>query len=238
MSDAPAGLQALLTAIALENLPHQYEDTKHWGQTKEVFDGLNIQRDGLRIKTKRRTKHVKHGTWRKYRLTLVDPSKNLFVRVSDLDDRGQGKVGFHMTVAAKVRAEGRLTEWRRGVQLVSLSAEGEGQVQLGIECQVGMVLDPSHLPPDVILKPEVTGAELIVPSFRVVRISKVEGPLADELGRSLRGILMHALDDKKEKLVHRVNHQIAKHEDQLRFSAHDLVVKKWLGLDANSANGG
>lgn len=228
----------MLTAITLENLPHEYEDTKHWGQTKEVFDGLTIHRDGLRIKTKRRTKHVKHGTWRRYRLTLVEPSKNLFVRVDDLHDRGHGKVGFHMTVAAKVRAEGRLTEWRRGVQLVSLSAEGEGQVELGIECQMGIVLDPSNLPPDVILTPEVTDAELIVPSFRVVRISKVEGPLADELGHSLRGILMHALDDKKEKLVHRVNRQIAKHEDQLRFSAHDLVVNKWLGLTTNGANGG
>ena len=49
-----SGSKDLLREIALASIPESYENTKHWGQTKRMWDGVHLSLDGLRLKTKRR----------------------------------------------------------------------------------------------------------------------------------------------------------------------------------------
>src|SRR5438552_9725921 len=77
--DKPAGksdrqpLSELLTGIIVEIIPREFEDKKHWGMQTAVFDGLKFSGQGLNIKARRREKLVNHGTWKMYRVTLVEP---------------------------------------------------------------------------------------------------------------------------------------------------------------------
>ncbi|MEO1527156.1 MAG: hypothetical protein AAFX06_17080 [Planctomycetota bacterium] len=52
--------------FALDLSPRSYSSDKHWDKRKKVWAGVEIDREGLRIKTKRRWREVRHGRWTKY----------------------------------------------------------------------------------------------------------------------------------------------------------------------------
>jgi hypothetical protein len=227
IGEAPESVQRLLTSLVIEAIPHEYEDTSKWGMKKEVFGGIKLRREGWRIETQRRRRKVNHGTWRRYHIRLVDPDKNLTVRVLNVADLGDGRLGCHVVVRARLDATARIAEWNRGIQLISLSTRGEADVRLRMTCAIGLTIDPSRLPPDVILSPEVTAADVSLRALRIRHISKARGPLAREAGDALRAILAGKIDEKEPKLVERINRQIAKHKNELRFSTSDQIHDKW-----------
>jgi hypothetical protein len=84
-----------------------------------------------------------------------------------------------------------------------------------------------------VLEPTVVDATLELIDFDLHRISKLGGPLAHELGRGLRDVLQNEFNDRRARLVTRMNGQIEKHRDKLRISPRDLLQK---GLDRLGAS--
>lgn len=217
----------LITNLVRELLPHTYEDNRDWGGTKRVWDGLHIRTKGLQIKTKRRWKEVNHGTWKMYRVRLIDPAEQFRLTVENVRPQENGSVAFVLHADARLALLGRVAEWRRDVQLVSLSAEGVARVRLTVQCEMAMRLDPRKLPPDLVLLPQVTAARLHLSDFRIDRISKIDGSLAEEIGRNMRRALEDKLEEDQDKLAGKFNRQIAKNQDKLRLSLHDALASKW-----------
>lgn len=222
-----SGLDRLIRDLVLQNAPHEYENDRQWGGTRQVWDGLHVWRDGLRIKTKRRWKDANHGTWKKYRAWLIDPDHQFDVQFLNLHKTAEGKAAFDLLIDAKLGAWGRLSEWRQDVQLFSFSADAEATVRLKLSCELSARLDPSHLPPDLVLQPQVMAADLALVDFRLKRISDADGPLVKQLGKSLREVLEDELRDRQPRLVQRMNDQIRDHQDDLRLSARDLAASGW-----------
>ena len=83
-----------LRDIIVAHLPDEYEDTRDWGGTKEVWDGLRVSLDGFKIKTKRRKKLANHGTWKRYRAWLIDPDRSLRITLSNFDEADDGHVAL------------------------------------------------------------------------------------------------------------------------------------------------
>lgn len=223
----PNPLDELLTAVARDQLPHDYENRKHWGRTTEIWDGLHIARDGLRIKTKRRKKEVNDGTWKMYRVRLIDPREHLTVGLENVRDLGDGRAAFDVVADGRLAAFGRLSQWVKGVQLVSVSADADARVQMRISFEMTMRLDFNKLPPDVLLSPRATQADIRLVEFRLRRISDAHGPLVKELGDSLRHVLNDELEDRRHKLAEKINAKLDKSRDKLRLSPHDLLSSKW-----------
>ncbi len=218
---------AMITGIVLENLPEDYEDKKHWGKTKEVWRGLRFSGKPFEMKMNSRKKEVNHGTWTMYRITLVKPKYWFRTRVENVRGAGSGRVGFDVIVEARVHGFARLAQWESGVQLVSLSADGEADVRLRLRCEVGFGFDMVNILPAVSVEPEVTDADLQLIRFRVRRISQLGGALAHELGKGLRGVLEHKIESKRHKMVEKINRQIEKKKDKLRFSLAELGQSAW-----------
>jgi hypothetical protein len=223
-------IHQLITEVVRNNIPLEYEDTKDWGGTKEVFDGLKISRDGLHIKTKRRRKRVNDGTWKRYHVRLVDPQEEFRVRLEHAGPGGDGRLALDIVFVARLALFGRLSQWETGVQLISLSADAEAKVRLRVACKVALRFDAAELPPDVIFDPEVTDAALDLVEFRLRRISNARGPLVEQLGRGLREVLERKVAEKNTRLVHNINRQIDKRRDQLRLSLHDEIKSRWRRL--------
>jgi hypothetical protein len=226
-SDSAERVQRLITSIVLENIPHEFEERDNWGNTTEVWDGLKVEVDGLRIKTKRRKKEVNHGTWKLYRIRLIDPERSFQVRVENLRAIPNGPVEFDTCVDARLDAFGRVSQWERGVQLISLSANAEAQVRVRVRCNLTAKLDTSQLLPAVVLNPVVTEADLQLVDFRLRRISQLSGPLVHELGKTLRELLENELARRRHKLPDKINRQIAKNRDDLRLSLQDVLGSQW-----------
>ena len=222
-----SGTDALVRSILLQNLPREYENSKEWGQTKRRWNGLDVSLDGLRIDTKRRWKEVNHGTWTRYRAWLIDPENSLQIHLNSAYRSANQPAAFDLIVDARIGATGRLSEWNRGLQLYSFSADAEGKIRLQVSCEMALQFDTTRVPPDLLLAPKVTDAKLDLLEFRLHRISEADGPVVHKLGDSLQDELNREIQERRTKLVEKLNRAIDKNRDHLRLSVHDLVASGW-----------
>ncbi len=226
-------LTGLVNTIVRENLPADFESRDNWGHTTEVWAGVDIRREGLQIKTKRRKKQVNDGAWKLVRLQFIEPEKNLHIEVLAVRPLpAAGRVEIDLAADAKLAVFARLSQWELGVQLFSVSANAEAQTRFRVRCDLGLKLDPTRLPPDVILDPVVREAELRLVDFRLGRVSQVGGSVARELGEQARDLLDREVAQQNARLPEKINRQIGKSRDRLRLSAQDLLTSQWGPLAA------
>jgi len=234
--EADGGLSECVTQLLKTYLPPEYEKKKNWNQTTEVFDGLHVHLDGLQVKTKRKTKAVNHGTWTMYRVRLTEPDQ-FALRIDNIRTLEDGRAGFDLEVYAPLAIFSRLSEWQRGVQLISLSADCDARVRLRATCALRMklVAAKDSVIPDVALEPEVISAQFWLEEFRLHRVSQLHGPLVKHLGSEAREIIEDELADRNTEIVAKINRQIEKKQDQLRLPLSELAntrfgdLRSWVG---------
>lgn len=232
VAEQDSGLSEIVTALVRSNLPDQYEKRKNWDKTTEVWDGLHMSLDGIKIKTKRRKKQVNHGTWTMYRAQLTDPSQ-FTVEVKDLRRLEDGRAAFDAEFYAPLAVFGRINQWQYGVQLISLSADADARVRLKVTCAVRTRLEASQgVVPDVVFEPEVTAAQIVLEDFRLKRISQLHGPLVKEIGEEAHDFLQDEINDRNAQIVGKMNKAIDKQRDKLRVSLSDLASTKFGDLRA------
>ncbi len=215
-----------LESMIRENLPPTYEDNKKWGTQKEVWDGIEIWREGRHLETKRKKKMVNAGTWTKYRVEFVEPEKNLHIEFQQLQSLPDGRIAFSVSVEALLDVFGRMSQWVRDVQVISLSVNADATCKLTMSGTVQFQLNPLKLPPDVIIKPHVDQAAVELSHFRVRRISQIGGDFAKTLGEGARGTIDRKIEETNEKLVDKINKQIDKQQSKMVFSMQDWLQSK------------
>ncbi len=220
-------LGRVITKLVLDNMPHHYHEDKDWGQQEKRWDGVKIRRDGLKLETKRRWKMVNHGTWRKYSAELIDPANEFTIAVENMRESAAGQVAFDVDFTAHLKWHARQSKWVKGVQLYSLSGDGHTHLHLKVSFTMDVALDLKKLPPDLLLHPRATAANLSIDDFRLDRISKVGGEVAQQLGRQVRSVLDEKVAEKQNKLLQKINKGIEKNQDKLRISLHDAIRSKW-----------
>ena len=208
--------------LILRNLPPTYEDKRKWGKQKEVFDGIDFDRQGLRIETHRRYKKLDHGTWSRYFVELIDPAEQLQIRLYEMQETRPGVIQFRIMVEAPVKVFGQMTRYQWNVKAFSISAHANARVRMNVLCELEIQLNPLAIPPSVTLKPKVSEANVELHEFKVTRISHMKGPIAKFLGSSLRDLLDRKLQEYDDKLVEKTNKQLDKQKEHFHLSA-----EKW-----------
>jgi hypothetical protein len=209
--------------LVLRNLPQSFEDNRKWGKEKEVFNGIQFRREGWKVETKRKKKTVNQGTWSRYYIEFVDPEEKLQVNIQNIEHPKKGTVRVQTQVIAPLKLFGRVSEWRRDVQLISLSTNAEATVELNVSCDIQVLVNPLKIPPDVELRPVVTDATVALRDFEAHNISQLHGPLAELLGKGIREVLDNRLEDYREKLVVKMNSEINKQKGKLKISFQDWL---------------
>ncbi|MDZ4850711.1 MAG: hypothetical protein SGI77_15600 [Pirellulaceae bacterium] len=211
-------LEQSIRWLILKNIPPAYEDNRKWGLQKEVYDGFRFRREGLKIETERKYRTVKHGTWSRYYVELIEPDSRLVLQLNRLEMIAKDRLVFETTIEAPLHAFGRISQWQRNVQLISLSTNADAVVRIWVQAEVGMKTNPLVFPPEVQFEPVVKDAKVEATHFEVHRISQVSGPLAEQLGKGLRKVVDDRLEDYSEKLVIKMNQQLDKQHDKLKLS--------------------
>lgn len=230
---APGVHHELLTSIVREAIPHEYEDATRWGHTtSERINGLTWRFDRGRPEVRAQRREVNHGTWERFKLKLLDPDERLRLQLDDIrHDETSGALAFTLTVEASVEVEARRAEWVKGVQLYNISTTARADVRLAIDCRVQMVLETKgKIVPDVLLKPTVDDARLQVANYRVLNVSKIGGEVAQLLGRATESFVERAIEKQEAKLPEKINKQIAKRQEKLRFSLSQFAGSQWQDL--------
>jgi len=214
----------ILGPIIAESIPREFKGSKDWGKTSRITSGVRSSGNFFDFNIHRKTSEVNDGVWKKYRLTLVEPEKNLTVRIDNLHSIDNGKYALTLFVAAKVHGWARTAVYESGVHIISLEAEGDTSVRLWIDADVTFdTVKSTTFIPGVELKPVVTDAKLKFDDFKLTRISDVRGTVAHEMGIFLREAIEKEL--KGPKLVEKLNRSLQKHPEKLRLAPDTLLGK-------------
>jgi hypothetical protein len=209
--------------IAAE-IPREYERKKDWGKTKEITTGLHSNGNFFKFDIHRETSEVNHGIWKQYRLTLIDPDKNLDVQIENLHPLESGRLALTLNIASKVHGWARTTVYDRGVHIIGLEAEGDTGVKLSLDTEVGLTPGKTDsFLPSYAIDPAVKDARIKFEDFKLTRISDLRGPLAHEIGIVLREAVEEEL--KGPKLTNKINLAIDKHRDRLQLTPEMLLGK-------------
>jgi hypothetical protein len=226
-ADAGQDIDRLLTKLVLENIPHNFEETKDWGAQDERWNGVKFRREGLKIETKRRKKLVNHGTWKKYSAQLRNPTEEFTVQIKNMRETEDDKLAFDVHFLAHLDIQGRQAKWVKGVQLYSIGVEGHTQVRLVVSIELEVKMGGSVFPPDLVFVPVATDADLVVDEFRIDRVGKAGGEFAQQVTKGVRTKLDEKINEKKQKLLKKINKSLTKQQDKLRISIADAVESKW-----------
>jgi hypothetical protein len=220
----PELIGQLMGPIIAESIPREFKGSKDWGKTTRITSGVRSYGNFFDFNIHRKTSEVNDGVWKKYRLTLIEPEKNLTVRIDNMRSIESGKYALTLFVAAKVHGWARTAVYESGVHIISLEAEGDTSIRLWIDAEVAVDTVPSStFIPGIELKPVVTDAKLKFDDFRLTRISDLRGSVAHELGDLLRDALEKEL--KGPKLTAKLNRSLIKHPERLRFTPDKLFGK-------------
>lgn len=85
----------------------------------------------------------------------------------------------------------------------------------------------SNFPPDIIMIPRATSARLGFDEFRIDRISKVGGEVAQQITKQVRSKLDEKIEEQEKKIVVKINKQLAKKQDEFRLSIADAMKSRW-----------
>ena len=206
-------LDGVLTDVLREVLASPYVDEKKWGRKKNLTVGVRLERDGVVLRPRRRRKPVNHGEWERYEIRL-DPNHRDELRLRTLAVRrgSETKAGHGVEVDAKLELplvmQGRFANWRRGVQLYSIELHASAVAKVDFTARVEAVVHASTFPPHVELRPRVTRINVELASFRLHKVSNVEGSLVRPLGKLLEDVANRQLKKRREKLIEKVNRKL------------------------------
>lgn len=225
--DAGKDIDALITKMVLKNIPHEFNEDKDWGAQELRWNGVNVRREGFKIRTNRRKKMVNHGTWKKYDVSLLNPEEQFAISVKNMREAEDGKMAFDVYVAANLKIDGRQAKWVKGVQLYNVSIDGKTKVKLKTTIELRTLMDVTKFPPDLVFRPQATGAEIAIEDFRIDRISKVGGEVTQQVTRFAREAIEKRLEKEEAKTVKKLNAEFSNNADKLKLSLHDAMSNKW-----------
>lgn len=215
-----------LKKLIQQNLPPSYEDNRKWNKQKEVFSGVHVKLDGLKLETHRNRKLVNAGTWTRYEITFVEPEKNLQVDFTRLEVINNDTIAFETIIITPLDIEGQLAEWARDVKLFSITAHADAKAKLILAGKVKFRLNVLKLPPDVTIVPKIDHASVDLLEYRLRKLSRIDGDAAKLLGKGMRGAIDDKIDDVNETLAAKINRQLEKRKEKLTFSAQDWLLSK------------
>ncbi|HEX3996956.1 MAG TPA: hypothetical protein VHX65_00215 [Pirellulales bacterium] len=235
---APAGptveesLSSIIQQLIVDSLPRQFTDERKWGKTARAVNGFSIKTDGDGIKIRKHTHEVNDGLWKEYRAELVDPKKELQIRVQNVRTTAMDQTSLQLFLAARLHGEARLEQWKNGVKLFDVSAEADCKIEARIDMNVRLIMKQGTLLGDVAVEPKVTGADLKLVDFELQKVSKLQGWAAHQLGEGLKPEIARQLHREEPKLVEKLNAAIEKKKGRLRFSPDAAVSNGFSKLES------
>ena len=224
--EAKAAIQWAVYLVQ-SNLAPTYERKKNWDARKRIYAGIDIDNDGLKIKTHRKYREVRHGKWLRYTIDLKDPNDPRYLKIDVLraTSTEPGRLGLTLQIDTQVDVEAQQQRWNYGLQLYSVTTEATAKLRMTIDATIGFGIDYSRIPPDVLFDPTVNSADIQLLDLEVDKIGILGSDIAEEIGAVAERIIRDEyLPKQRDQLASKLNHQINRRRDKLRISASDWIT--------------
>ena len=218
LSETPTWSETI-RAVVLTAIPDQYEDLRHWGKTREIFNGLRVKQRGFDIRVSERKRTVNDGAWHKYKIEPIDPAKTLKVVIDRIEAQAIGRFQFDIRLAAKLRCRADFEHWLLGVKGFNVSTVSEADVEMIAHCEVIIraMPNPESLVPDTVIEPQVHRVELFLTNLDTQRIGAIRGDLAKGIGDASRHEIENLLQAQEPRVKKKANEAIEKNRGRLKL---------------------
>ena len=228
-----------LASKASMHLPKTISGDKNWGDTKRVWAGVKIRVDGFKLKTNRRFRELEQGRWIKYDVSMPDVPPTIEIsKVIPLIAKATGQQSWLIdsSIVAPMKFTARIQRWNLGVKLFSVTITGEIRVRLNSTMSVGFHANFGEIPPGLVIDPNVKTAILVMEHFKVDRVSKIGGDVAEQWGEVMEELLVERLIHRQnKKIVAQLNKSIDKERDDLELSLSEWFDRLSKPSDSNEA---
>lgn len=222
LSLAPDSLSHIAAALIADAIPRVYERSEDWGRTTQIVTGLRSSGNFFKFDIHRKRSQVRDGVWRKYQVTVIEPDKNLDVRIENLRSIGTGQLALTLRISARLHGWARAVVYERGIHIISLEAEGDATVRLRLDAQIAIErITSKYYLPGIAVRPHVNDARLKLDDFQLTRISDLRGPVARELGEGLRRLIEDQISGPR--LAEKINRSLEKRRDRLEVTPDKLI---------------
>ncbi len=225
-------LSQLVETIVREAIPRQFENTKHWGKRKKVVNGLDFETKRGLPRISKRERAVRHGFWRRYLVTLLNPKETLHLRIDNLRSPVAGEFRWDLYVSTRANVEARFEHWNLGVKLLNGSTDADATLNVHADCslKISLETDAESSIPVVVLRPTVHAIDLRLPDLDVNKFGKAQGPVVREIGAGLEDIIEELLQSQEKSIRKQAQKSIDKHADDLRIPLTEFFASRWSGL--------
>jgi hypothetical protein len=222
--DPGAELARLIHKSMTAKMPRSFEDKSNWGRTVPLD---TVRRPGVRrvIIEVDGKPEVPEGNWRKVRVRVDNPERDLRVRVRGLKNVDATTYRLTMETDAELEADAVLQRWKKGLLLADVGAQAHVSVNVFVDIKLNAKLDTAGLR----LDPEVQDVKLKLRDLMPERIALrragivVEGPAVAGLGQEFKETLQGLLKDREPEFKKRIQEVVAR------------TMKEERGLAATSA---
>ncbi|MCI0463326.1 MAG: hypothetical protein L0Z62_40785 [Gemmataceae bacterium] len=208
-------LSRLVHKMVAGQFPKTFEYDEGWGTTIPIPEKLSLPRLRTRVRVGDR-EELPHGPWRKVRGRIIDPERDLTVRVRGLTRKGDGPYRLSLDVDVALCGELELQRWQKGLLLLNPVGQADVVVSLAMEWDVTVKVDPKAPLSKVKLEPMVAELKLGLKEFALKEVTLkrlgpiLQGESAREAGELLRGIVVDLLRSQEPQLKEQLNQAIAR----------------------------
>ncbi len=122
----------------LKSLKPEYDKEENWGHQKEIVDGYHWTEHADGWHWDKQNQEVNEGTWRRYRVRLDNPERNLQLSFTTPQPAANGGTAFQAVLTARLWAEGVQEQWVLGVKGLNFHIEGYATVQAKLDVVVNI----------------------------------------------------------------------------------------------------
>jgi hypothetical protein len=223
-------LSGNLRNLLLQILPSPlYVDNSHWGQQKEVQDGVQWKGKGLEVHPEPRTKLKNHGIWWKVCVTSPSLADSFAFNLHDVQTPEPGRMLFTVVSAFDVNVDYTREKWDEGLRLYSASVRGRMRVTMNLQCEATSRMEKkSGLLPDLVFRLRVMKADCNFEDFVVEHVGGVGGAMAKLMGDTARRALKLWHPSFEQHLKEKAEKAIVKAADmkEVRLSLSKLLDGK------------
>jgi len=213
-----ASLSRTIRGILIESLPERIENEEHWGDQKEIFSGVRIERVEGRLRAEKRTRAVNHGLWQRVSVMPIDPEKNLEFQILDARSIGPQKVAFELTASAPLEGTARIERWRMGVKMLNFTTEAQATIRLRLRGEVTHRMELKGNKTHIALEPIIHDVDLQLDEFDLQKLGLVNGPLAEELGNLAKPTIGRQLAKQEPHVTAKINTALQREHEQMRLA--------------------
>jgi hypothetical protein len=212
-TDNPAAeLERLIHKTVVSRLPEEIESKAGWGGMVPLPPRLRrpnlprtvVEVDGVPM--------VPDGLWRKLRLRLPDPDRDLRIKVHGLERLEATKYRLTLDADANLRINADVQRWRNGILLGDMTLKCNAAVDVYAACDLSARLDTGGLR----LEPELKDLKVTLKDFTPERVVLkragivVEGDALTALGKEVQGSLQDLIDARTPQLKKRAEEALTR----------------------------